>query len=373
MTTLAEKRSLALAKAQAFVRTRKVGVLLQIFFCCEVCFIICCHSRMHPIISRVSINCDKWYQTMDEKARLMLQDPPSLADGMDRETEKNLRFFGCSLIQEGAVLLKLPQVAAATGQILFQRFYYLKSFLKFRYEHTVMACLLLASKIEEEPRRTRDVYNVFYRLEQLHKLRDSGRVINDDTAARLKPPPLDISYVNTKNNMIKAERRLLATLGFVVHVKHPHKLICAYCFVLRAHHRTDLIQKAWTYMNDGLRTDMFVRYSPETIACACIFLAARTVQPQVPLPDKPRNWYELFDASDTDVHAIALMLLNMYTNQKVRSIKIEKLRSKIEASQKAARAQLVAQKITNEKKKVEEGMYLQVMLKCVTLFKLFGS
>ncbi|KIH68870.1 hypothetical protein ANCDUO_00790 [Ancylostoma duodenale] len=137
-----------------------------------------------------------------------------------------------------------------------------------------------------------------------------------DTAARLKPPPLDISYVNTKNNMIKAERRLLATLGFVVHVKHPHKLICAYCFVLRAHHRTDLIQRAWTYMNDGLRTDMFVRYSPETIACACIFLAARTVQPQVPLPDKPRNWYELFDASDTDVHTIATMLLNMYSNQK---------------------------------------------------------
>ncbi|VDO23901.1 unnamed protein product [Haemonchus placei] len=175
----------------------------------------------------------------------------------------------------------------------------------------------------------------------------------------MKPPPLDISYVNTKNNMIKAERRLLATLGFVVHVKHPHKLICAYCFVLRAHHRTDLIQRAWTYMNDGLRTDMFVRYSPETIACACIFLASRTVHPQVPLPDKPRNWYELFDASDTDVHTIAMMLLNMYANQKAVSWremdeKIEKLRSKIEAEQKAAKAQLVAQKLAVEKKKADE-------------------
>jgi hypothetical protein len=30
-------------------------------------------------------------------------------------------------------------------------------------------------------------------------------------------------------------------------------------------------------MNDGLRTDMFLRYQPETIACACIFLAARMV------------------------------------------------------------------------------------------------
>lgn len=368
MTTLAEKRSLALAKAQAFVRKRTADVVAVKNDenggasgegnAEEDNPIRPSSFGLRPHFSTVNINCDKWYQTMDEKARLMLQDPPSLADGMDRETEKNLRFFGCSLIQEGAVLLKLPQVAAATGQILFQRFYYLKSFLKFRYEHTVMACLLLASKIEEEPRRTRDVYNTFYRLEQLHKLRESGRTINDDTAARLKPPPLDISYVNTKNNMIKAERRLLATLGFVVHVKHPHKLICAYCFVLRAHHRTDLIQRAWTYMNDGLRTDMFVRYSPETIACACIFLASRTVQPQVPLPDKPRHWYELFDASDTDVHTIAMMLLNMYANQKAVSWremdeKIEKLRSKIEAAQKAAKAQLVAQKLANEKKNLK--------------------
>ncbi|ETN82322.1 Cyclin protein [Necator americanus] len=368
MTTLAEKRILALAKAQAFVRTRKPETAPNKDaengektepYAEDNNPIKPSSFGLRPHFSTVNINCDKWYQTMDEKARLALQDPPSLADGMDRETEKNLRFFGCSLIQEGAVLLKLPQVAAATGQILFQRFYYLKSFLKFRYEHTVMACLLLASKIEEEPRRTRDVYNVFYRLEQLHKLRESGRAVTDDTAARLKPPPLDISYVNTKNNIIKAERRLLATLGFVVHVKHPHKLICAYCFVLRAHHRTDLIQRAWTYMNDGLRTDMFVRYSPETIACACIFLAARTVQPQVPLPDKPRNWYELFDASDTDVHTIAMMLLNMYANQKAVSWRemdeiIEKLRAKIETSQKAAKAQLVAQKITSEKKKVDE-------------------
>lgn len=29
------------------------------------------------------------------------------------------------------------------------------------------------------------------------------------------------------------------------------------------------------YMNDALRTDVFVRYQPETIACACIFLSAR--------------------------------------------------------------------------------------------------
>ena len=41
------------------------------------------------------------------------------------------------------------------------------------------------------------------------------------------------------------------------------------------------------YMNDGLRTDIFMRYRAETIACACIFLAARTVEHPVALPMQP--------------------------------------------------------------------------------------
>lgn len=31
-------------------------------------------------------------------------------------------------------------------------------------------------------------------------------------------------------------------------------------------------------MNDSFRTDVFVRWQPETIACACIYLAARQLQ-----------------------------------------------------------------------------------------------
>ena len=31
-------------------------------------------------------------------------------------------------------------------------------------------------------------------------------------------------------------------------------------------------------MNDSLRTNVFVQFSPEKIACACIYLAARKFQ-----------------------------------------------------------------------------------------------
>lgn len=42
-------------------------------------------------------------------------------------------------------------------------------------------------------------------------------------------------------------------------------------------------------MNDSLRTNVFVRFQAETIACACIFLAARALQVGGPLLHLPMN------------------------------------------------------------------------------------
>lgn len=96
-----------------------------------------------------------------------LSDTPSRQDGLDRQTEYDLRVLGCELIQTAGILLKLPQVAMATGQVLFQRFYYCKSFVRHGMETTAMSCLCLASKIEEAPRRIRDVINVFHHIRQV--------------------------------------------------------------------------------------------------------------------------------------------------------------------------------------------------------------
>lgn len=262
--------------------------------------------------SAIDISSDKWILTLDYKELLKLTEPPSLADGLDLEMEKELRLLGCELIQSGAILLKLPQTAAATGQILFQRYYYQKSFVRYNMLHTVMACLLLASRIEEAPRRPRDVINVINRLQQLHTRRNL-----EDPRSNLTPLKVDKNYSDLKNTVIKAERRILTVLGFVVHVNHPHKLIYAYMHVLKLLDRKDILYKAWNYMNDGLRTDIFLRHPSETIACACIFLAARTVENPVALPNEPRPWFELFDSSEEDVHSIAMVLTKLYTIPKI--------------------------------------------------------
>lgn len=55
----------------------------------------------------------------------------------------------------------------ASAQILFHRYFYTKSFVKSNMEHHAMAAIFLSSKVQECPRRIRDVMNVFNHIKQL--------------------------------------------------------------------------------------------------------------------------------------------------------------------------------------------------------------
>lgn len=60
---------------------------------------------------------DSFYLSDDE-----LRDSPSRRHGVDEETETRLRVYACEVIQEAVILLGLPQVTAATGQVFLHRF-----------------------------------------------------------------------------------------------------------------------------------------------------------------------------------------------------------------------------------------------------------
>ncbi|XP_039249861.2 cyclin-L2-like isoform X1 [Styela clava] len=259
-----------------------------------------------------------------------IDETPSQKDGLDKSTENDLRRIGCEFIQIAGIMLKVPQVAMASAQVLFQRFFFAKSFVKHKMEEIAMACIWLASKVEECPRRVRDVINVFHYL----------RLQRNKSPAT--PMVLDQDYVNLKNNVIKAERRVLKELGFCVHVKHPHKIIVVYLQVLELEKNRELVQTAWNYMNDSLQTTVFVQYNPETIACACIYLAARVLQ--IPLPNKT-HWFYLFNATEEDIQKICVTLLCVYQTMKTP---YEVLEKKVEDCREV---------LQKEKQKVKDAIY----------------
>ena len=57
-----------------------------------------------------------------------------LINSLIRQDERDIRILGCELIQSSGLLLQLPQVAMATAQILFHRFYLVKSMVIHNYE-----------------------------------------------------------------------------------------------------------------------------------------------------------------------------------------------------------------------------------------------
>ncbi|CAA3030342.1 Cyclin-L1-1 [Olea europaea subsp. europaea] len=79
-----------------------------------------------------------------------LQNLPSRRDGIDEAKETTLRIYGCDLIQESGILLKLRQAVMATSLVLFHRFYCKKSFARFNVKRVVVSCVWLASKLEEK-------------------------------------------------------------------------------------------------------------------------------------------------------------------------------------------------------------------------------
>ncbi|XP_021295414.1 cyclin-L1-1 isoform X3 [Herrania umbratica] len=240
---------------------------------------------------------DNFYLT-DEQ----LKNSPSRKDGIDEATETTLRIYGCDLIQESGILLKLPQAVMATGQVLFHRFYCKKSFARFDVKIVAASALWLATKLEESPRRARQVIIVFHRMECRRE--------------NLPLEHLDLyskKFSDLKAELSRTERHILKEMGFVCHVEHPHKFISNYLATLET--PTELRQEAWNLANDSLRTTLCVRFKSEVVACGVVYAAARRFQ--VPLPENP-PWWKAFDAEKSGIDEVCRVLAHLYSLPKAR-------------------------------------------------------
>ncbi|TPX59785.1 hypothetical protein PhCBS80983_g02208 [Powellomyces hirtus] len=227
-----------------------------------------------------------------------LERTPSEEDGIPKALENELRALGCELIQSAGILLRLPQVAMATAQVLLQRYYYMASLKLASVRDIAMGAVFLASKVEETPRKIKDIINVFAWLIDQYR----------DVTPRVESYA-GLQYNGFKDGLASGEMRILCKLGFNVQVQQPHGFMINYMQSLDIAENEELAQTAWNYLNDGLRTNIYVCYQPSTIACAAIFLSARVHK--VKLPTEP-PWWEVFDTDLEDMTYISGHLLNLY-------------------------------------------------------------
>ncbi|CAA7023622.1 unnamed protein product [Microthlaspi erraticum] len=244
---------------------------------------------------------DNFYLT-DEQ----IKNSPSRKDGIDETTETTLKIYGCDLIQEAGILLRLPQAVMATGQVLFHRFYCKKSLAKFDVKIVAASCVWLASKLEENPKKARQVIIVFHRMECR---RENLPVDHLDLYSK--------KFSELKVDLSRTERHILKEMGFVCHVEHPHKFISNYLATLET--PPELRQEAWNLANDSLRTSLCVRFRSEVVACGVVYAAARRFQ--VPLPENP-PWWKAFDADKSSIDEVCRVLAHLYSLPKAQYISV---------------------------------------------------
>ena len=90
---------------------------------------------------------------------------------MALQDERKFRVYACEIIQESGILLRLPQVTMATAQSILHRFYFRKSFVRCDLVTVATASLFIAAKIEENPRKVKDVITV---VDYVVKLKNNG-------------------------------------------------------------------------------------------------------------------------------------------------------------------------------------------------------
>ncbi|XP_052767787.1 cyclin-K-like isoform X1 [Mya arenaria] len=193
-----------------------------------------------------------WYYEKKE-----IKNSPSYKDGIDSSTENRYRREGSRFIVEAGTKLKLRYDTCATGVVYFHRFYMFHSFKDFPRYVTASCCLFLAGKVEETPKKCKDIIKI------------SQTILNGKQFAQFGNDP--------REEVMTLERILLQTIKFDLQTEHPYAFLLKYAKMIKADKEKvqKLVQMAWTFINDSLCTTLSLQWEPEIIAVSLMYLGTR--------------------------------------------------------------------------------------------------
>lgn len=237
-----------------------------------------------------------WYFEKKE-----LRNTPSIQDGIDYDTECRYRKEGARFIIDTGTKMDLGYNTMATGVVYFHRFYMYHSFRNFPRYVTACCCLFLAGKVEETPKKCKDIIKTARSLLTDHKFATFGE--------------------DPKEEVMTLERILLQTIKFDLQVEHPYSFLLKYAKCLKGD-KTKLhkmVQMAWTFVNDSLCTTLCLQWEPEVIAVALMYLAGKLskfeVVDWVGRTNKHLRWWDMFveDVTMDLLEDICHQVLDLYS------------------------------------------------------------
>jgi hypothetical protein len=292
---------------------------------------------------------------------------------MTPDGERQARRRTCRFIEEaGQRSLRLPRVAVATATVFFHRFYAKHAFQEHDRFEVAMACLLLAGKTEESPKKLDFVIRECWKLrrraqqqqqqqQQLASTAGGGMMGNESPNVGGISPTMALSpsssdnksssnsnnleiksdeYTRLKERVLLLERVILHTIGFELSIDHPFKFLidCVQGLTKKrlleytnpsskkdkligkdgqplnksgqnALLVQELAQNAMNFANDSLHTSLCLQFSAQQIAMSCVYLSGK-YSGIAPITGK--TWLELLDGITVEeLSSISIQILEL--------------------------------------------------------------
>jgi hypothetical protein len=246
----------------------------------------------------------QWFFTDEELLRT-----PSLLDGMDLETEHMHRSKGVNFIMQVGMMLKLPQLTLTTAAVFMHRFFVRHHICdpprsQGHHAYSVAAgCVLLASKVDENCRKIKEVVIACCRVAQ--------------KKPNLELDEQDKEFWKWKDTLLAYEDLALEALCFDLQLEQPHKICYDFlCYFGKNDHRL-LRNAAWAFLNDCNFTVLCLLFYPRTIAAAALWAGARLCDVAFEDDEEGRPWWVQLDVNLADVQRAVSRMTELYEKNTV--------------------------------------------------------
>jgi len=209
---------------------------------------------------------------------LELENCPSVLDGtLSNVKELHYRQQAGAFIQDVSKQLCLTQLAINTACVFMHRFFMHHSMTTHMRFEISSACVFLAGKVEEKPKKLDEVLKVCHYVLYKKKLENRTQ-----------------EYIKESEKLQRNETLLLQTLDFEYKIEHPHPHIINITAFLKADRQFS--HMAYFMATNSLYLTPFcILYKPVVVAAMCIYLSIKWSRLELPYSTDGRPFWKYMD------------------------------------------------------------------------------
>ena len=168
----------------------------------------------------------------------------------------------------------------------------------YHYYPIAAASLFLATKVEENCRKMRDLVIACVRVAQ----KNASKVVDEQ----------DKDYWRWRDNILFNEDTLLETLCFDLRLEAPYKTLYDIMAQFGQEDNKQLRNSAWAFINDSYYTSLCLKFSSRAIAATALYAAARHTKTAFPDDPEGKPWWETFEVELSDIAQACTYMAQTY-------------------------------------------------------------